>query len=480
MKVTNQTPRKIPQWLSLQHIAQAWNEETGENTAAFEARFREWFKEFLVRNGYAEAGADGEVDDADIPAQLLEGRQIWRDTFEAFCEDRGHVKPRFWFPGAPVDQPMTRPTKIPMPEATSVKAPGTVSPDSEAAAYAADEEDKKKKSEENPPPPRRAHEGSAAFTRIALGLVLVVVAGLTALWIRGTGEPVAEREGQPGAITLSLEEASPAPAPPEGLVLLLKRELQVAGFDPGPLDDSSSPAFSTVVAAYQRIHDLPIDGGASVDLLSHLARGNWRQSHSALILPPLSALPDQAGGPTNGAEAPDQQTAPQAPATAKSSVPQGRNLVVGIQEHLAARGYYSGPIDGSLGPKTREAIEVYQRAQRIDITGRPSRALFEKLDGYALEVRGLDQFRLGDFDSAILTYTHIVERRPKSADAYFNRGLAYKNAGRTEQALADYDSAIRLDPLHSRAHLDRGNIYYRQGQYVKAIRNYVNALGLQL
>ena len=75
--ITDQAPQRIPEWLSLQDIATAWSEETGEDAAAFEAGFRGWFKDYLLRNAYGEEGAGGE-DDAGIPVKLLEGRQIWR------------------------------------------------------------------------------------------------------------------------------------------------------------------------------------------------------------------------------------------------------------------------------------------------------------------------------------------------------------------------------------------------------------------
>ncbi len=74
--LTGRVPRRIPEWLSLQDISRAWNEETGEDTAAFEEAFRAWFKDYLVRNAYGEAVGEGE--DARVSARLLEGRQIWR------------------------------------------------------------------------------------------------------------------------------------------------------------------------------------------------------------------------------------------------------------------------------------------------------------------------------------------------------------------------------------------------------------------
>jgi peptidoglycan hydrolase-like protein with peptidoglycan-binding domain len=39
-----------------------------------------------------------------------------------------------------------------------------------------------------------------------------------------------------------------------------------------------------------------------------------------------------------------------------------------VQRALAARGYYYGPIDGILGPRTRGAIERYQANRGLVVT----------------------------------------------------------------------------------------------------------------
>ena len=135
--MTDQTPRGIPEWLSLQDIARAWSEETGESAEALEGNFREWFKEFLVRNAYAEAGAG----DAGIPAEMLEGRQIWRETFETFCEERGHAKPRFWFPNAPIGETAARPAQAPEHAPVHFAAAGEAASEDETATQAADEDE---------------------------------------------------------------------------------------------------------------------------------------------------------------------------------------------------------------------------------------------------------------------------------------------------------------------------------------------------
>ncbi|MCH9013490.1 MAG: peptidoglycan-binding protein [Proteobacteria bacterium] len=239
---------------------------------------------------------------------------------------------------------------------------------------------------------------------------------------------------------------------------------------------AGSAGFSAAIAAYQRAQSLPVDGRVSIDLLSRLARENLRQGRTAPFLPSPGASRDTGVG----AGAPGRQSALQTPAAGASPAPRGKSLVRSIQERLAARGYYSGPLDGSLGPKTHAAIVTYQRAQRYETTGRPSRALYEELEDYRLEVLGLKLFRRGAYDKAIATYARIIKRKPKDANAYFNRGLAYKNAGLGDRALADYDTAIRLDPSHHKAYLDRGNIRYQRGFYGAAIRDYMNALGLWL
>lgn len=45
-------------------------------------------------------------------------------------------------------------------------------------------------------------------------------------------------------------------------------------------------------------------------------------------------------------------------------------MVLRVQMALLARGYDPGALDGVLGPKTRTALELYQRDSGIKVTGR--------------------------------------------------------------------------------------------------------------
>jgi len=42
--------------------------------------------------------------------------------------------------------------------------------------------------------------------------------------------------------------------------------------------------------------------------------------------------------------------------------------VMKIQQALKDKGFYSGPIDGMYGPKTRDAISSFQKANKLQVT----------------------------------------------------------------------------------------------------------------
>lgn len=54
-------------------------------------------------------------------------------------------------------------------------------------------------------------------------------------------------------------------------------------------------------------------------------------------------------------------------------------IIIEVQKHLAARGYYNSKIDGVMGARTSAAIGVYQRAFDIPVTNAANRALVEHI-----------------------------------------------------------------------------------------------------
>ena len=54
-------------------------------------------------------------------------------------------------------------------------------------------------------------------------------------------------------------------------------------------------------------------------------------------------------------------------------------LVEDIQRELLATGHFQGLVDGVTGPKTKLAVEAYQRENKIDVTGTVSKQLLEHI-----------------------------------------------------------------------------------------------------
>ena len=84
-----------------------------------------------------------------------------------------------------------------------------------------------------------------------------------------------------------------------------------------------------------------------------------------------------------------------------------------------------------------------------------------------------------DANRAIADHTAAIQRDPKNANAYYNRGNAYSDKGETDRAIADYTSAIRLNPTFANAYYNRGNGYSNKGDTDRAIADYTEVIRLE-
>ncbi len=55
------------------------------------------------------------------------------------------------------------------------------------------------------------------------------------------------------------------------------------------------------------------------------------------------------------------------------------SLEATVQRALRKRGYYSGPLDGDLGPRSRAAIREYQAEHGLEVSGRVDDPLLQSL-----------------------------------------------------------------------------------------------------
>ena len=115
----------------------------------------------------------------------------------------------------------------------------------------------------------------------------------------------------------------------------------------------------------------------------------------------------------------------------------------------------------------KKAIEYLNEALRL----KPDYA-----DAYSN--RGIAYRNLGQHQRAIEDYNEAIRLNPNYAMAYSNRGIAYSSLGQHWRAIEDFNEAILLNPDYVNAYINRGAVYADLGQHQRAIEDYNEAIRL--
>ena len=115
-------------------------------------------------------------------------------------------------------------------------------------------------------------------------------------------------------------------------------------------------------------------------------------------------------------------------------------------------------------------IDNYTKCLRID----PD-------DADAYYNRGIAYRQLGNYNDAISDYSRVIRIDPDYADAYYNRGNIYmiRSINRQEDAIADYSRAIRIEPDDAMAYFGRASAYLNLQNYEDAIADYTRVLRIR-
>jgi peptidoglycan hydrolase-like protein with peptidoglycan-binding domain len=139
------------------------------------------------------------------------------------------------------------------------------------------------------------------------------------------------------ALGIQQSAAAGASAPtqysPE-IVRSVQRTLNHRGFEAGPVDGVMGAELSAALKDFQRSENLQETGQLNPGTLAALG---------IPAEPPLAAAPEALTGAT----------------------------VMQLQRRLNSRGFDAGPVDGRMGPSTRAALREFQRAENLEVTGRP-------------------------------------------------------------------------------------------------------------
>ena len=96
----------------------------------------------------------------------------------------------------------------------------------------------------------------------------------------------------------------------------------------------------------------------------------------------------------------------------------------------------------------------------------------------ALYSRGMDLYRLGDYQSAIAFFSDVLRRDPGFAAAYQLRGASYEAIGQLALALKDFDTLIELTPSSAAAYNNRCWVLARSQRFAEALADCNQALSL--
>ncbi|MBI5964481.1 MAG: tetratricopeptide repeat protein [Chloroflexi bacterium] len=81
----------------------------------------------------------------------------------------------------------------------------------------------------------------------------------------------------------------------------------------------------------------------------------------------------------------------------------------------------------------------------------------------------------GDFERAIQSYSHDIDREPQQANHYLARAACYLNLMQKEKALADVERALKLTPKSAVALQLRGELYSLDKDYDSALEFFTRA-----
>jgi tetratricopeptide (TPR) repeat protein len=122
-------------------------------------------------------------------------------------------------------------------------------------------------------------------------------------------------------------------------------------------------------------------------------------------------------------------------------------------------------------------VTVDQRIDGCSAVIKAGREKGEKL-AEAFNNRGIAYRLKGDHERAIADYSQAIKLNAKFAAAHNNRGVAYDHRGEYDRAIADYDQALKLAPS-AEGYFNRGNAHLAKRDYDRAIDDYNQAIKLK-
>ena len=168
----------------------------------------------------------------------------------------------------------------------------------------------------------------------------------------------------------------------------LQQNLKTLGYYTGSVDGDYGSGTTAAVTAFQQSSGLKADGIAGKATLNAI--------YAALN-------GGSSGGSSSGSSSSPDNYGKTASSNGYTTITTGSNStnVTALQRALQATGYYSGSVDGSYGSGTEAAVEAYQRAAGLRVTGMAGPTTQRLLYGGTSESGSYSKLDVGSTGSAV-------------------------------------------------------------------------------
>ncbi len=138
---------------------------------------------------------------------------------------------------------------------------------------------------------------------------------------------------------------------------------------------------------------------------------------------------------------------------------------------------------GKLEEQNRQlsTISAHKRKKKKEDLKEQFRKVAKELTAVEWNQKALDYWKEGNYfdpDRALNYLNEAVRLDPKSADAHYNRGIAYDGLGKNQQAIKDYNQALQLDPKHTEVYYKRGIAFSKLGKHKEAKEDFSQVIRL--
>ncbi len=93
--------------------------------------------------------------------------------------------------------------------------------------------------------------------------------------------------------------------------------------------------------------------------------------------------------------------------------------------------------------------------------------------------QGIEFFRQGQYDQAIVAFQKVVDQFPNNVEGYYNLGLSYLRKGELDQAIEALEMAVEVYPEGLESYLALGECYFLRGESEKALKTFSKAVEIQ-